>query len=42
MTINDDLLQAGVLAINFLKMDTGSGVREVDLCQIMPGNYIVV
>ena len=37
LTINEELLEAGVLAVNFVQHEAGSGVREVDLCQIMPG-----
>ena len=37
LTINEELLEAGVLAVNFVQHEAGSGIREVDLCQIMPG-----
>lgn len=40
LTINDELLAAGVLAVNLRKTDIGSGVREVDLYQIMPGTIL--
>ena len=41
LAINDDLLDAGVLAVNLMKNDTGSGVREVDLYRIMPGMLLI-
>ena len=37
LTINNELLDANVLAVNLMKADSGSGVREVDLYQITPG-----
>ncbi len=37
LTINNELLDANVLAVNVMKADSGSGVREVDLYQIIPG-----
>ena len=37
LAINEDLLNAGVLAVNLIKNDSGSGVKEVDLYKIMPG-----
>lgn len=40
LTINDELLEAGVLAVNLRKTDIGSGVREVDLYQILPGMIV--
>lgn len=42
MTINEELPNASVLAINLRKTDSGSGVREVDLYKIVPGIYFNV
>lgn len=42
LTVNNDLLDAGVLAVSLRKIDSGSGVREVDLYQIMPGIIIML
>ena len=44
LTINEELLDAGVLAVDLRKTDIGSGVREVDLYQVMPGmiSYSIV
>jgi hypothetical protein len=42
LTINYELLDAGVLGVNVVKIDSGSGVKEVDLYQILPGNSCVV
>lgn len=41
LTINDELLEAGVLGVNLRKTDIGSGVREVDIYQILPGMIIL-
>ncbi len=40
MTVNDELLEAGVLAVNFMKTDLGSGVKEIDLLQILSGKIL--
>lgn len=42
LTVNDELVEAGVLAVNLMKSDLGSGVREVDLYQVMPGIVVIV
>ena len=37
LTINDELLDANVLAVNINKTDSGSGVKNVDLYRINNG-----
>ena len=39
LSINSELLTAGVLAVNVEKRDNGSGVRGVDLYKVLSGNY---
>ena len=42
LTVNEVLLNAGVLAVSLLKKDTGSGIKEVDLYRVMPGNLLFI
>lgn len=39
LTINEDLLDAGVVAVNIRKFDPGSGVKNVDIYKVMPGTH---
>ena len=41
LTINEDLLDSGVLAVNLMKNDSGSGIKNVDIYKIMPGTYSI-
>ena len=40
--MNNELLDAGVLAVTLNKSDLGSGVQGVDLYQILPGEYLIL
>ena len=42
LTVNTELLDAGVLAVNLRKSDSGSGVRTVDVYQVMPGSLYII
>lgn len=41
LTVNTELLDANVLAVNVMKTDSGSGVKEVDIYQVLPGSHLI-
>lgn len=37
LTISDELLEGGIMAVDISKRDSGSGVKEVDIYKVTPG-----